>query len=78
VVSVGRPDLAAEWDLIRNEKLPSEVTLGSGYKAWWVCSNPEHNGWQTFVYHRALKGSGCPACQNTNRYKQRRFGSAGT
>jgi len=45
VVSVGRPDLAEEWDGERNSKLPSEVTLGSHYKAWWACSSiPEHPG----------------------------------
>jgi hypothetical protein len=45
VVSFGRPDLAEEWDLKRNSKLPSAVTLGSHYKAWWVCSrNLEHAG----------------------------------
>jgi hypothetical protein len=78
VVSVGRPDLAEEWDLERNSKLPNEVTLGSIYKAWWVCSsNPEHPGWQARVDSRALRGSGCPACRNINRFKQRRFGSTG-
>jgi hypothetical protein len=76
VVSVGRPDLAEEWDFKRNYKLPSEVTLGSHYKAWWVCSsNPEHTGWQTSVKSRALKGTGCPAC--INRFRPRKFGSVG-
>jgi hypothetical protein len=78
VMSVGRPDLAAEWDMMRNDILPSEVTLGSGYKAWWVCSNSEHAGWQAFVFSRALQGNGCPACKTTNRFKPRHFGSAGT
>jgi hypothetical protein len=53
VLSVGRPDLAQEWDYKRNCKLPSEVTLGSKHKAWWVCSNPEHPGWQSLVRNRA-------------------------
>jgi hypothetical protein len=78
VVSVGRPDLAEEWDLERNSRLPSEVTLGSSYKAWWVCSsNSEHPGWQAVVQNRALLGSGCPACKNINRFKPRKFGSTG-
>jgi hypothetical protein len=78
VVSVGRPDLAEEWDLERNSKLPSEVTLGSMYKAWWVCSsNSEHPGWQSVVQSRALRGNGCPACKNINRFKPRKFGSTG-
>jgi hypothetical protein len=79
LVSVGRVDLAEEWDFKRNSKLPSEVTLGSHYKAWWFCSsNPDHCAWQTSVQHRALKGSGCPACRSKNRFKPRQFGSAGT
>jgi len=78
VVSVGRPDLAEEWDHKRNTKSPSEVTLGSHYKASWVCStNPEHPSWQTRVKDRALQGTGCPACQHMNRYKPRLFGPAG-
>jgi hypothetical protein len=68
VVCVGRPDLDEEWDFKMNCKLPSEVKLGSTYKAWWVCGrNLGHAGWQTRVYHRALRGSGCPACKTTNR-----------
>jgi len=64
VISVGRLDLAQEWDHERNTKSPSEVTLGSHYKASWVCSsNPEHPPWLAEVKSRALSGSGCPACQ---------------
>jgi len=78
VVSIGRPDLAEEWDGRRNSKSPSEVTLGSHYKAWWVCSrNPEHPSWQALVKRRALSGNGCPACQAINRFKPRQFGPAG-
>jgi hypothetical protein len=78
VLSVGRPDLAAEWESMRNDKLPSEVTLGSNYKAWWVCSSSvEHDGWQARVSDRALGGCGCPACAPSNRCKPRQFGSAG-
>jgi hypothetical protein len=76
VVSVGRPDLAEEWDLQRNSKLANKVTLGSHFKAWWVCSShPEHPGWQASVQDRALKGNGCPACKTMNRCKPRQFGS---
>jgi hypothetical protein len=77
VVSVGRPDLAEEWDLKRNSRLPSEVTLGSYFKAWWVCcNNPGHRSWQASVRSRALNGAGCPACIPMNRCKLRQFGSA--
>jgi len=78
VVSVGRPDLAGEWDYMRNTKSPSELTLGSNCKAWWVCSyNSEHPPWQAVVTARALTGHGCPACIIKNRFKPRQFGPAG-
>jgi len=75
VLSVGRPDLAEEWDTQRNLKTPSEVTLGSDYRAWWVCScNPEHPAWQARVKTRAMRGSNCPACRTRNRFKPRIYG----
>jgi hypothetical protein len=74
VLSVGRPDLAEQWDNTRNTKTTSDVTLGSCYKAWWVCSNPEHLPWQAAVKARAMEGTGCPACKYKNRFKPRIFG----
>jgi len=76
-VSDGRPDLANEWDHERNKKAPSEVTLGSTYKAWWICSsNPEHT-WQAVVQSRTLRGTGCPACKSRNKFRPRKFGYDG-
>jgi hypothetical protein len=69
-----RPDLVKQWMDERNERLPNEVTLGSHFKAWWNCSNPEHAPWQASVASRALKGSGCPKCIGSNRFKPRIFG----
>jgi hypothetical protein len=75
VVSRGRPDLAAEWDPTRNNKLPSQVTLGNHYRAWWVCSsNTMHDPWQAMVYSRALRGTGCPACERSTT-SPRSFGA---
>jgi len=75
LISVGRPDLAKEWDTRRNTRSPIEVTLGSRYVASWICSrNPEHPPWQTSVQTRALRGCGCPACIPQNRFKARTFG----
>jgi hypothetical protein len=77
VTSVGRPDLAQEWDTNRNTRVASEVTLGSTYIATWICSNnAEHPPWQAPVYTRALHGNGCPACKFQNRYKTRIFGAS--
>jgi hypothetical protein len=75
-VSVGRPDLAGEWDHEGNTKSPGQVTLGSHYKAWWICSsNPNRPSWQAVVKSRALCGSGCPACMK--KFKPRKFGPDG-
>jgi len=77
VLSDGRPDLAKEWDHTRNAKLPNDVTLGSNYQVWWICSSkPEHLPWHTRVSDRALADCGCPACRHMNRFKPRKFGPA--
>lgn len=57
------PDLAAEWHSTKNgEYTPRDVTLGSGYKAWWRCPlGPDHE-WQQSVDKRGLRGFGCPFC----------------
>lgn len=76
-VSVGRPDLAEEWDVERNEKSPDEVTLGSNHMVFWRCRNNPGHTWQAMVYSRALIGTGCPnpKCKKANRSKPRIFGS---
>ena len=55
------PDVAAEWDYIKNNKNPDEVTSKSGYKAWWVCE--KGHSWRTSIDHRTLGLNGCPQCQ---------------
>jgi hypothetical protein len=67
LVSVGRPDLARDWHSTLNTKLPSDVTLGSRYRAWWNCSSNPHKPWPATVFNRALLGCGCPACAPVNR-----------
>ena len=74
VLSVGRPDLAEEWDDEMNDKSPSEVTLGSTYKAWWRCRDDPEHIWQARVSARVKQGSGCPACKSANRSKPRKLG----
>jgi len=64
VISVARRDLADEWHPEKNDKGVDEVTLGSDYRAWWVCKKDEsHPAWQERVEKRALKKrGGCPEC----------------
>jgi len=50
VVSVGMPDLTREWGQIGNTSAPGGTTLGSWYRAWWVCNRyPELTPWQAAV-----------------------------
>ena len=57
-----RPELAAQWDAARNAPLtPETVTLGSGRRVWWRCS--EGHSWQTAVFNRVNGSTGCPVCR---------------
>ncbi len=64
-LSITNPELAKEWDYIKNAPLtPNDVTAGSGNKVWWKCSKGHE--WQATIFHRnphnAIKGTGCPIC----------------
>lgn len=55
------PELLADWDYVKNNDLkPSDVTVGSGKKVWWLCKKQMHS-WQAVVNTR-VKGVGCPYC----------------
>ena len=59
-IDVTHPLLSKEWDLQRNgETTPGMVTLGSDYKAWWICE--KGHSYQSAVSNR-VKGNGCPIC----------------
>ena len=53
--------LVNEWDYNLNTITPNDVSYGSIYKVWWLCSICSHS-WQTSINNRFLKGSGCPKC----------------
>lgn len=58
------PDIAAEWDYSKNGKsIPEKTTVGSDYKAHWICKNFNHS-WQARVYKRTTNNQGCPYCSN--------------
>lgn len=62
-----RPDVAKEWDYEANDLSPEGVSVGSGRKIGWVCSeNPGHK-WTTILNYRtrARGGSGCPHCHKS-------------
>jgi hypothetical protein len=58
------PEIAAEWDYDKNGKhTPEETTIGSDYKAHWVCRKSNHT-WQARVHKRTSNNQGCPYCSN--------------
>ncbi len=55
------PDIAKEWHPFKNENLmPSDVSVKSNVKVWWLCSYCGYE-WKTTVSHRSA-GQGCPNC----------------
>jgi hypothetical protein len=63
-----RPDIAKQWDSARNGELtPSQVTVSSGRKVWWVCERGHE--WESRINTRTGKrGSGCPSCATRGRH----------
>ena len=57
------PDLAEEWNEIKNGRPASKVTVaGRKNKYWWICHICHHE-WQNTVHHRIV-GVGCPRCNS--------------
>ena len=59
-IDITHPLLCCEWDPGRNgDTTPSMVTLGSDFKAWWICERG--HSYQSTVANR-VAGKGCPVC----------------
>lgn len=57
------PDLAQEWNYIKNgDLLPTKVMAGSGKKVWWQCPECGYE-WEAVIASRNA-GRGCPCCSN--------------
>ncbi|MFZ4795968.1 MAG: zinc-ribbon domain-containing protein [Bacteroidia bacterium] len=56
------PDLMKEWDFSKNILNPNEVTPGSNYKSWWICSKNIKHNWEAIICSRTALGNGCPYC----------------
>lgn len=64
------PKIAEEWDPIKNDRSPSEVSCASHYNAYWICKKNScgcHN-WSATVKNRTINNSGCPFCAVPRRY----------
>lgn len=57
------PDIAREWMSAKNGRTPKEVVAASRKKGWWKCRDCHHE-WKATPYHRAIKGTGCRACNH--------------
>ena len=63
------PELAKEWNLIKNGDLkPTNVIAGSNKKVWWEC-NKGHE-WQANIASRNT-GTNCPYCVRERRKKRK-------
>lgn len=69
-LAVEYPDIAREFDTVRNGCDPSKYKSGSGKKVWWKCSlNPDHR-WEAVIGSRTKQKTGCPICWNERRSKK--------
>lgn len=67
------PDLLSEWHPDRNNGIkPYNYTVGSGFKAWWLCKKGHE--WQASIFSR-VNGSGCPYCAGKRTSKHESIGS---
>lgn len=67
------PQIAAEWDSVRNGMTPQDVAVSSSRRAWWICSLCG-GSWQAVVGNRtkAEAAPGCPACSKARGAARRR------
>ena len=62
------PDLAKEWNYMRNKELtPTDVFANSGKKVWWKCSKGHE--WEATIASRNY-GRSCPQCARETRKKK--------
>lgn len=63
------PILAAQWHPTKNgERLASEFSPNSNFKAWWICpANPTHV-WPALIRNRAKLRHGCPRCTPRTKF----------
>ena len=62
------PDLAKEWNYMRNKELtPTDVFANSGKKVWWKCAKGHE--WEATIASRNY-GRSCPQCVRETRKKK--------
>ncbi|WP_255261530.1 zinc-ribbon domain-containing protein [Bacillus pseudomycoides] len=64
-IVVTHPELLKEWHLSKNIAVDfSTISFGSERKVWWKCKKGHE--WETSVYSRTRKNTGCPYCSGRN------------
>ena len=59
-MAVKLPNLINEWDYTKNGTLlPSNVSIGSDKKVWWICD--KGHSYISSIYSKT-RGRGCPVC----------------
>lgn len=56
------PEIAKEWDYLKNKDAPDRVLPHSNKGYWWTC--PKGHSYKSTVSHRTERGSGCPYCSS--------------
>ena len=63
--------LVKQWHPTKNGNLkPTDVIAGSEKKIWWICEKGHE--WKTTIKGRAVKGYGCPICNESRGEKETR------
>ena len=55
------PELVEEWDRSENIQPPEYYSVGSGYKAAWICKECGRH-YRSTIHSRAVMGTGCRKC----------------
>jgi hypothetical protein len=57
------PNLASEWNSIKNGTLlPSQISSSSHKKVWWQCPLDGKHEYKAIISNRSSRNSGCPVC----------------
>jgi hypothetical protein len=63
------PEIAADWDNNKNDKLsPDIVTKGSHKKVWWKCKN--NHSYQLAIFERTYNNKNCKLCNELDKLKE--------
>lgn len=62
-----RPDIALQWNIEKNNLSPTDVTVNSNKKVWWICENGHE--WESKINNRVANNQGCPVCRGNKVLK---------